>query len=55
MIDPQLVIFAVEAGVKLGRKMNEVLVDETSQRPLVMPLGDLFGSVTEAEAMRFLQ
>jgi hypothetical protein len=30
-----------------------VLVDETAQRPLLMPLGDLFGSITEAEAMRF--
>ena len=53
MIDPNLVLFAVEAGVRLGRKINEVLVDETAQRPLLMPLGDLFGSVTEAEAMRF--
>jgi hypothetical protein len=53
MIDPNLVLFAVEAGVRLGRKINEVLVDETAQRPLLMPLGDLLGSVTEAEAMRF--
>lgn len=53
MIDPNLVLFVIEAGVKLGRKINEVLVDETAQRPLLMPLGDLFGSVTEAEAMRF--
>jgi hypothetical protein len=53
MLDPNLVLFAVEAGVRLGRKLNEVLVDETAQRPLLMPLGDLFGSVTEAEAMRF--
>jgi hypothetical protein len=53
MLDPNLVLFAVEAGVRLGRKINEVLVDETAQRPLLMPLGDLFGSVTEAEAMRF--
>jgi len=53
MIDPNLVLFAVEAGVRLGRKLHEVLVDETAQRPLLLPLGDLFGSVTEAEAMRF--
>lgn len=53
MIDPSLALFAIEAGVRLGRKINEVLVDETAQRPLLMPLGDLFGSVTEAEAMRF--
>jgi hypothetical protein len=53
MIDPSMVLFAIEAGVRLGRKINEVLVDETAQRPLLMPLGDLFGTVAEAEAMRF--
>lgn len=53
MIDPSLALFAIEAGVRLGRKINEVLVDETAQRPLLMPFGDLFGNVTEAEAMRF--
>lgn len=53
MIPPALALFAIEAGVRLGRKINEVLVDETAQRPLLMPLGDLFGSVTEAEAMHF--
>lgn len=53
MIDPALVMFAIEAGLKLGRKVNEVLVDETAQRPLLLPLGDLFGSVTEAAAMEF--
>jgi len=46
-------MFAIEAGIKLGRKVNEVLVDETAQRPLLLPLGDLFGSVQEADAMRF--
>lgn len=52
-MDPSLVLFAIEAGLKLGRKVNEVLVDETAQRPLLLPLGDLFGSITEADAMRF--
>lgn len=52
-MNPELVLFAVEAGVKLGRKVNEVLVDETAQRPLLMPLGELCGSVEEADAMRF--
>jgi len=53
MIDPGLAMFAIEAGVRLGRKLNQVLVDETAERPLLMPLGDLFGNVTEAEALRF--
>ncbi|MBN8247489.1 MAG: hypothetical protein J0L84_08605 [Verrucomicrobia bacterium] len=55
MLDPNLVLFAVEAGVKLGRKINDVLVDETAQRPLLMPLGDLVGSVTQGEAMAFFR
>jgi hypothetical protein len=42
-MNPALVLFAIEAGIKLGRKVNEVLVDETAQRPLLLPLGDLFG------------
>ncbi len=53
MIDPSLALFAIEAGVRLGRKLNQVLIDETAQRPLLLPLGDLIGTVTEAEAMRF--
>jgi hypothetical protein len=53
MIDPSLVLFAIDAGVRLGRKLNEVLVDETAQRPLLMPLGDLFGTVAEGEALHF--
>jgi hypothetical protein len=50
---PQLVLFAIEAGVKLGRKVYDVLVDETAERALVLPLGDLFGNVPEAEATQF--
>jgi hypothetical protein len=44
---------AIAAGIKPGRKVNEVRVDETAQRPLLLPLGDLFGGLTEAGAMRF--
>ena len=45
MIDPSLVLFAIESAVKLGRKVYEVLVDETAARPLVLPVGNLFQSV----------
>ncbi len=34
------VLFAIEAGVKLGRKIQDVLVDETADRALSLPLGD---------------
>lgn len=45
MIDPRLVLFAIESAIKLGRKVYEVLVDETAVRPLVLPVGNLFQSV----------
>jgi len=45
MIDPGLVLFAIESSVKLGRKVYEVLVDETASRALVLPVGNLFQSV----------
>ena len=34
-----------KSGVKLGRKVYEVLVDETAGRPLVLPVGTLFQNV----------
>ena len=37
-----LAMFAIEAGVKLGRKIHDVLIDANIQRPLVLPVGDLF-------------
>lgn len=52
-MDPQLVIFAIESAVKLGRKVNQVLVDETAGRPLLLPVGDLFQSVDEVVAIDF--
>ena len=44
-MDPQLVIFAIESAIRLGIKINEVLLDETSSRALVLPLGSLFGDI----------
>ena len=46
-MDPALIIFAIEAGVRLGRELNEVLVDETHERALVLPLGDFQANVRE--------
>jgi hypothetical protein len=50
---PELILFAIDAGVKLGRKVHDVLVDETAERPLLLPLGDLFGNIQESEATQF--
>lgn len=52
-MDPALIIFAIEAAVRLGRKLNEVLIDETHERPLLLPLGDLLADVREVDAVAF--
>jgi hypothetical protein len=53
MIDPSLVLFAIESAVKLGRKVHEVLVDETVVRPLVLPVGHLYQRVTLTTAKTY--
>ena len=50
---PTLIIFAVEAGVKLGRKLYDVLVDAAVERPLMLPVGHLFGRIAVADAQEF--
>ncbi len=52
-MDPALIIFAIEAAIRLGRKLNEVLIDETHERPLVLPLGKLHADVREVDAVEF--
>jgi len=49
-MDPQLVIFAIESAIRLGMKINEVLLDETSARSLVLPLGSLADDVAVGNA-----
>lgn len=53
MVDPALVLFAIQAAVKLGRKTYEVLLDSTQAEPLLLPIGSLAGSIKEAEAIEF--
>jgi hypothetical protein len=53
MVDPSLVMFAIQAGVALGRKTYDVLVESTQAAPLLLPLGSLAGSVQEADAVLF--
>jgi hypothetical protein len=48
-----LIMFGIEAGVKLGTKLNDVLVDATFEKPMLLPVGDLFGSVMENDAIEF--
>ena len=52
-MDPSIVIFAIESAVKLGSKVYEVLVDETAERALVLPVGNLFQEVQVTVATQF--
>ncbi len=52
-MDPQLVIFAIESAIRLGIKLNEVLLDETRDRKLLLPVGELFGNLVRADAIRY--
>ena len=47
------VLFAIDAAVKLGRKLYDILIDDTAEQPLLLPVGELFGSISEAEAQEF--
>jgi hypothetical protein len=52
-MDPTLILFVIEAAVKLGWKVYDVLVDATAEKPLVLPLGNLFQDVQINEATQF--
>ena len=53
IMNAELIMFGIEAGVKLGTKLNDVLVDATVEKPMLLPVGELFGSVTENDAIEF--
>lgn len=52
MINPNSVIFIIQAGIKLAKKAEQVLIDETLERGLVLPVGEDAGSFIEADALR---
>jgi hypothetical protein len=51
IMDASVIVFAINAGIKLGKATNSILVDSTKEAPLMLPLGDLYGSITEADAI----
>ena len=53
-MNPQIVIFAITSAIKLGKKINETLIDETRGRYLSFPVGD-FGGVTSSQAEFFFK
>lgn len=52
MINPSTIIFAIQAGIKLVGKAEQILIDETNERALLLPLGDDAGDPIEALALK---
>ena len=52
-MDPTLIIFAIESAVRLGQKLNNILVDETVERPLILPVGNLYADIAKLDAREF--
>lgn len=52
-MDGTLVTFAIAAGVKLGSKINAVLIDATVERPLLLPVGNLYADIDFTRAREF--
>ena len=55
MIPASLVIFAIQAGVQLGQKSYEIMVDKDFDRPLRLPMGDSLGEEAENVAKEFFR
>lgn len=52
-MDASPVLFAIEAGVKLGRKIQDVFVEGAAHAALPLPLGDLVADVSEQNARAY--
>lgn len=53
MIPATLVLFAIQAGIRLGRKVYDVLVEKNFSRALPLPLGELAGDPLTASAQKY--
>jgi hypothetical protein len=53
MLDPTLILVAIDAAIKIGKKCYDVLVDETAAGSLLLPIGDKAGSYQESDAIFF--
>ena len=52
-MDPTLVLFAIQAGIQLGRKVYDIYVEKNFNRPLLLPFGDLAPQPLETQALLF--
>ncbi len=49
----QLALFAIEAGVRMGRSIHTVLINESIEGPLLLPIGNLGGEPSQSEVQRY--
>lgn len=52
-MNPSTVMFAIEAGVRLGRKFNVVRISATNESPLLLPVGNLFADIEHTDALEY--
>ena len=55
MINPATIIFAIQSGIKLGRRINRILIDKTHERSLPLPLGWLVADVQRNDALSYFK
>ncbi len=53
IISAPVVLAAIEAGVRLARKGNEIIIDKTAERPLALPMGDKLPDADKAAMVDF--
>jgi hypothetical protein len=54
-MDPILVLFAIQAGIRLGQKVYDLSVERNLEEPILLPLGELAGDTFKTQAVLFLR
>lgn len=54
-MNPQLILFGIEAGIRLGRHFNQVLIERAIEKALHFPIGEIFGDTIEDDAIEYFR
>jgi hypothetical protein len=55
MVPATLVLFAIQASLRIGRKVYDLYVENNLARPILLPLGELAGDPFKASAVIYLR
>jgi hypothetical protein len=55
MINPATVIFAIQAGIKLANRVQQIVIDRTHEHAASLPVGDLVGDELESAAIDYFR